>query len=246
MKKQQWYIGCSGYNYPSWKNIFYPGQIKPAQWLEYYSTQFKTVELNNTFYRFPVVKNLQRMYSMTPAGFSFSVKAHKVITHSMRMNKTAEKIFEFTDIVENGLRDKLACILFQLPPSFKYSDENIERVILDVPHQSRNVIEFRNVSWWREDVRETLRAAHLSLCDVSFPGLPEEYSATSEKYYLRMHGVPKLFYSSYSSAQLDKMIKKIPTECNERFIYFNNTAEDVAFRNARSVEEKLQDALILK
>ncbi len=233
-----WHIGCSGFNYSSWKNVFYPTGLKPAEWLKYYSEKFDTVELNSTFYKFPILKNLVRLYDLTPPHFIFSVKAHKIITHSKRMQDVAGKIMEFTGIVEEGLREKLGCILFQLPPSFKYSKENFDHVLNNVPHQSRNVIEFRHESWWKQDVYRLLKENNLTFCSVSFPGLPEKMKATSAVFYLRMHGVPKLFQSSYSSAELKRVAETIPVKPSECFVYFNNTTFEAGFTNAMELKKK--------
>jgi uncharacterized protein YecE (DUF72 family) len=106
------HIGTSGFSYPYWKNRFYPEKLPASRWLQYYATQFNTLELNASFYRFPVVKNLKKSAAATPGDFKFTVKAHKIITHTRRMKNAREKVIEFMDIVNEGLGDKLACVLF--------------------------------------------------------------------------------------------------------------------------------------
>jgi uncharacterized protein YecE (DUF72 family) len=90
MKKN--YIGCSGFVYPGWKGKFYPTDLARSKWLAHYSSRFNTVELNGTFYRFPVVKNLKTSYDATPENFRFSVKANRIITHNLKMKDAAEKV----------------------------------------------------------------------------------------------------------------------------------------------------------
>jgi uncharacterized protein YecE (DUF72 family) len=54
-------IGTSGYDYPEWKGGFYPENIPRAQFLEYYSTQFNSLELNGTYYRMPAPEQMRKM-----------------------------------------------------------------------------------------------------------------------------------------------------------------------------------------
>jgi uncharacterized protein YecE (DUF72 family) len=225
------YIGTSGYSYPYWKNRFYPEKLAASKWLAYYATQFNTVELNSSFYRFPTVKNLQKSASVTPDDFKFTVKAHKIITHTLRLRDAKEKIKEFTDIIYEGLQDKLACILYQLPPSYSYTEERMQDVIDCLGNDIHNVVEFRHMSWWTKEVFDTLKKNKISFCSVSYPNLPEDNIATTNLFYKRMHGVPQLFKSSYSETELTTLADSIP-KTGEIFIYFNNTTYEAGYENA--------------
>lgn len=233
------YIGTSGYNYPYWKNRFYPEKLAASKWLGYYSSQFNTLELNSSFYRFPVVKNLQKAAAATPTDFLFTVKAHKIITHTRRMRDVKEKVKEFETIVMEGLQEKLACILFQLPPSYSYSEERLNDIVENLEHKSQNVIEFRHVSWWDEHVYDVLRKHRLTICSPSFPNLPETNIITSDIFYKRMHGVPELFISSYTDKQLKSLAKDMPN-APRSFVYFNNTMYEAGYSNAYSLKEILE------
>lgn len=230
------YIGTSGYNYSYWKNRFYPEKLPASQWLTYYATQFNTVELNSSFYRFPTVKNLQKMVAATPNDFRYSVKAHKIITHTMRMRNTKSKIAEFMDIVTEGLGEKLICILYQLPPSYSYTEERLQDIITNINPVSTNVIELRHSSWWNETVYKIFKEHKLTFCSVSFPGLPEDNILTSDLFYKRMHGVPELFTSSYTEEQLKNLAESIPP-ASKSFVYFNNTMFEAGYLNARRLKE---------
>lgn len=233
------YIGTSGYNYPYWKNRFYPEKLAVSKWLGYYSTQFNTLELNSSFYRFPVVKNLQKATAATPPDFLFTVKVHKIITHTRRMKGVKEKVKEFEDIVQEGLQEKLACILFQLPPSYSYSEERLSDIIENLEHKSQNVIEFRHTSWWNEHVYDVLREHQLTICSPSFPNLPEDNLITSNIFYKRMHGVPELFISSYTDKQLKALAKNMP-DAQQSFVYFNNTMYEAGYSNANTLKQILE------
>lgn len=236
------FIGTSGYSYPYWKNRFYPEKLATAKQLEYYDTQFNTVELNYTFYRFPTLKSLQKATMAVSDGFLFSLKANKIITHTMRMKDVKEKITEFMDIVYEGLGDKLGCVLFQLPPSYSFSEERLNDILNNVEHHARNVIEFRHITWWREDVYKALSAAGLTFCSVSFPGLPEDNIITSEIFYKRMHGVPELFKSSYNDIVLESLADVMAID-KTSFVYFNNTMFEAGYSNALMLKQFLSGKL---
>jgi len=235
----QRHIGTSGFSYAYWKNRFYPEKLPASKWLEYYSTQFDTLELNNTFYRFPDGKSLEKAAARTPEDFIFSVKVHKVITHTLRLKDAASKINEFEAIVTAALGPKLGCLLFQLPPSFAYNEENMARVVDNIPSGSHRVVEFRHSSWWQDAVFEQLRTAQLSMCSVSFPGLPDMPVLTTDLFYQRMHGVPQLFTSSYDDTSLQQLATALPPAAKQQYIYFNNTMYEAGYTNARALRSML-------
>jgi uncharacterized protein YecE (DUF72 family) len=228
------YIGCSGYYYPYWKNRFYPQGLQPKNWLGYYASVFNTVELNGTFYRLPKLADLQKYASGTPGDFKFSVKMSRYVTHVLRLKDAGEAVGQFAGLVQEGLGHKLANILFQLPPSFQYTPENLQRVLEIVPHTNNHVVEFRHISWWNEAVRAALAAAGITFCNVDFPGLDSFPVHTTGVFYFRFHGNPELFKSSYSQEQLRLFAEQLPGN-KSCFIYFNNTFYEAGFRNAEAL-----------
>ncbi|GAB3420631.1 DUF72 domain-containing protein [Niabella aquatica] len=235
------HIGTSGYSYTYWKNRFYPEKLPASQWLSYYATRFSTLELNNSFYRFPAVASLKRSASLTPEDFTFSVKAHKIITHTKRLVDVKDKIQEFMDIVQEGLGNKLACILYQMPPSYTFSEERLINIVKHLSFDKRNVIEFRHVSWWNQEVYTLLKKHHINFCSVSYPGLPGDNIITGSFLYRRMHGVPELFKSSYSAKELADLYQGLPVKKNA-FIYFNNTMFESGYSNAQSLQQMAESS----
>src|SRR6478609_7604075 len=107
-------IGTSGYTYPHWrKGVFYPPGLPPKQELGYYADRFRTVELNNPFYRLPTPEMFDRWRDSTPSGFDFAVKASRYITHIKRLRNVAEEVALFRERA-SLLREKLGPVLFQL------------------------------------------------------------------------------------------------------------------------------------
>jgi uncharacterized protein YecE (DUF72 family) len=230
----KFWIGCSGFYYASWKNNFYPAGLPSRKWLEYYGSVFNTLELNGTFYRMPKPSDLERYATVTPPDFRFSVKMSRFVTHVKRLKDT-DSIKRFQDLVMNGLGSKLACFLFQMPPTFRYSEENLKTVLDNIPRHSNNVIEFRHASWWNEQVANDLRDAGITFCNVDFQKLETYVVNTHERFYFRFHGNPELFISSYPEEQIRRYFEQVPNDCNDAFFYFNNTMFEAGYTNARQL-----------
>jgi uncharacterized protein YecE (DUF72 family) len=235
--ENKYHIGCSGYYYAHWKSRFYPKGMPAKEWLAFYSTKFGTVELNGTFYRIPKVSVLKNYAAITPADFKFSVKINKQITHFLQLNESQESIKEFIDTMKEGLGDKLSCFLFQLPPSFKYNEENLERVLKEVPHDRYSVVEFRHKSWWNDEVKNAFIKAKLTFCNVDYPGFTTPTIITSDLFYFRFHGHTELFKSTYSKIQLKNFYDTFPSHAKDYYIYFNNTFYEGAYTNALELEK---------
>jgi uncharacterized protein YecE (DUF72 family) len=238
----KFYIGCSGYYYPSWKGEFYPKEIPTSRWLGHYSTVFNSVELNGTFYRLPRLADLKRYAAMTPRNFRFAAKATRYITHVLKLKNAKPQIEELLHLFEDGLGTKFSKLLFQLPPSFHYSPENLDRISENVPAEQRTVIEFRDRSWWNKETEERFRNEHYNFCNVDFPGLQPPFVNTTKHFYMRFHGVPDLFKSPYTDAQLKNFYARFPDDNLTYHVYFNNTYYGHAWNNAvalmKLVEEK--------
>lgn len=236
---KKWYIGCSGYYYKDWKEIFYPKGLPQTKWFDFYCEHFNTLELNVTFYRFPSLNVLQNWYRKAPDDFIFSVKVPKAITHESRFEGSQSLAMEFYDMLSLGLAEKLGPVLYQLPPSITFAPEMLEAIISHIDENFKNVIEFRHISWWRKEVIQTLTDRGISFCGVSFPGLIADVMTNTPTAYYRFHGVPKLYYSEYDDAFLEKVVQTLhgDKKVKEAFLYFNNTAAAAALQNARYVQE---------
>jgi uncharacterized protein YecE (DUF72 family) len=233
-------VGCSGYYYPEWKGEFYPEGLGTSKWLNHYSSVFNSVELNGTFYRQPKVENLKKYARMTPADFKFSAKASRYITHVLKMKDAMPFVLEFSTLLEKGLEEKFDKLLFQLPATFEYTPENLQAVFETVPASPRNVIEFRHSSWWNEHVYERFAASGIIFCNVDYPGLQPDFITTGPHSYLRLHGVPELFKSSYSEEQLEEIAARIPKQLESCNVFFNNTAANAAYANATTLTQLLE------
>jgi uncharacterized protein YecE (DUF72 family) len=233
-------IGCSGFHYKHWKGVFYPEKMPSTKWLEFYTRHFNTLELNVSFYRFPTAAMLQGWYDNTPAGFIFSVKAPRSITHFKKFLATERMISDFYNLAGAGLKEKLGCVLFQLPPNFLYTPERLERITSQLDLGYTNVLEFRHQSWWLPEVYEELAKKNITFCGMSHPDFPAEVIGNTGILYYRMHGDTQLYASDYSETQLDHLYRTILQMpfLKQAFVYFNNDINGYAVKNAAYLQAK--------
>lgn len=237
MSKINWRIGCSGFHYKEWKGIFYPESLPQKEWFRYYSQKFNTLELNVTFYRFPVLKSLETWYNISPDNFSFAVKVPRLITHYKKFVDCSRLIDDFYTLITKGLKEKLGPVLFQLPPKYNYTSERLDLVVRSMYKEFKNVIEFRESTWWTPKVFRRMKKEKLTFCGIDYPGLPNDAIITNEVVYYRFHGKPRLYYSGYKKEDLKSIADSILANksVTEAHIFFNNTATHAAIKNANSL-----------
>jgi uncharacterized protein YecE (DUF72 family) len=161
----QLYTGTSGWAYPSWKPGFYPAKLAQAKFLQYYATQLNAVEVNFTFRQLLKETTAQKWIEATPAGFRLSIKAHQVITHIKRLKKTEEFIPRFLSTIEPIARaEKLGPLLFQLPPNMKADATLLEDFLTILPRAVPSAFEFRNASWFTDEIFDLLKKGNRALC----------------------------------------------------------------------------------
>ncbi|PIF34107.1 uncharacterized protein YecE (DUF72 family) [Flavobacterium sp. 9] len=236
--KNEVLIGCSSYNNRLWKGIFYPDNLSGSGFFEFYSQYFSTYEFNGSFYRFPTIKIFENWYKKTPENFIFSVKAPKEITHIRKFTDCETLISDFYNVCKTGLKEKLGCVLFQLPPSYHFSSEKLHQIIGNLDLKFKNVVEFRHESWWNQEVWDAFREHNITFCSVSHPQLPDTIFKDFPLIYIRLHGKPKMFYSSYSLEEL--LYIKNETNLKSAFIYFNNTASEAGILNALELQKMMR------
>jgi uncharacterized protein YecE (DUF72 family) len=235
----KYFLGCSGFYYNHWKNVFYPEELPKTKWLQYYSQYFNTVEINNTFYRYPTEKLLQGWYNKTPANFKFTLKANRLITHTRKFHNTEDATKRFYQLAFT-LKEKLSCILFQLPPSVHKNLELLQKIASQVDTALLNILEFRHPSWWSSDVYEFMAKNNLVFCSVSAAELPETLVKTAESIYVRFHGKDGWYMGFYTYQQLEEWAEKIKKSNAKRVLaYFNNDVNANAVKNCETLKRLL-------
>src|SRR3954469_24719354 len=140
-------IGCSGWNYRHWRGAFYPEKLPVKRWFEYYSEQFDTVEINNSFYRLPPAETFAKWRDQAPPGFAYAVKANRYLTQAKKLKDCAEPIARMMPPVRH-LDTALGPILYQLPPTLRLKPGGLEEFLTLLPTGLVHVFEFRHASWY--------------------------------------------------------------------------------------------------
>ena len=158
------FAGASGYSFKEWKGTFYPEDMKPDAMLAYYAGRLPTVEINNTFYRMPKTNVLENWAATVPEGFRFAIKASRRITHMSRLRaESSADSLEYLYKNLDALGEKRGPVLFQLPPFFKKDLPRLAEFLALLPKGHRAAFEFRNESWFADDVYDSLQRAGASL-----------------------------------------------------------------------------------
>ncbi len=225
--------GCSGFYNRHWKGIFYPEDIPQSKWFHHYTSQLNTLESNVSFYKFPTPERFAPWYKNSPAHFKISVKAPRLITHFKKLRDCERLLDDFYTACEKGLKEKLGCTLFQLPPKLPYSEEMLELITTVLHPNFNNVVEFREESWWNKKVYKKLAEHNIIFCSASHPKMPEDIIANTPIVYVRLHGKQRMFYSDYSEEELQQLYLALKKKkVKEAYVYFNNTAGNAGILNA--------------
>ena len=196
------YIGTSGWHYPHWEGIFYPENLSQSRWLEHYVNFFDITELNVTFYRLVKKKVFENWYKRTPKKFHFVVKGSRFITHIKQLKNCKEPLDLFIQNAKR-LREKLAVILWQLPPSYKKNLKILETFCKLVKKTKiSQAFEFRNQTWFDREVYNLLKEYNFCLCIAHSGRFPCVKEITSDSVYLRFHGGTSLYSGNYSDREL--------------------------------------------
>jgi uncharacterized protein YecE (DUF72 family) len=225
------YAGTSGFSYPEWRGTFYPADLPNDGMLSHYSRVFATVELNNTFYRFPKTEYVEQWRKATPAGFRFSVKANRQITHIRRLRE-AEELLRVQLERLGGLGDRRGPLLFQLPPSLR-RDVPLLRDFLYALPPSLVAVEFRHASWYDDEVYALLGEQGAALVIMESDEDTPVVEFVGPFAYLRLHR------SSYPPADLEAWTARIREQIaggRDVYAYFTHEEGSPAPEYARQLQ----------
>lgn len=227
------WLGTSGIVLPGNKSTF-PEQFRGQTRLHYYSHLFNSLEINSSFYKIPKLSTFAKWANEVTPDFKFSVKLWRGITHAKRLNFLSDDVHKFMSAVA-GLGNKCGCLLIQFPASIK-SDllERVNQLLIDIKMRDgqnawRVAVEFRDRSWYQEQVYKMLASHHAILVLHDMPtsaSLDLIGNLNSRDIYFRFHGPTGKYNGSYSKQFIDEYgeaINELKQEGKNTYIYFNNT-----------------------
>jgi uncharacterized protein YecE (DUF72 family) len=229
------HIGTSGWHYASWVGPFYPPGTRPADFLPIYARTFRTVEVNNTFYRLPDRATFRSWRAVTPPGFLFACKASRYLTHMKKLKAPRAAVRRFFRRVE-VLGPRLGPVLFQLPPRWGVDADRLERFLRRLPVRRRAVFEFRDRSWFTPVVYDVLERHGAACCVYELGGWRSPIVPTADFIYVRLHGPAAPYAGQYDGRTLGAWARRVrgwALDGRDVYCYFDNDQAGHAPRDAR-------------
>jgi uncharacterized protein YecE (DUF72 family) len=237
-------VGCSGWQYDHWRGNFYPRRLPQGAWLEHYATVFDTVEVNTTFYRLPDKAVFSSWGGRVPGEFRFALKASRYLTHRKRLRQPREALRRFFSRA-SVLQARLGPVLYQLPPGWRKNLDRLTSFLRALPAGYRHTVEFRDGSWYAEDVFEALERSGVALCLHDLPGSASPRVSIGPFVYVRFHGPGGRYGGRYPIERLSSWVKWLRKESRagrDVYIHFNNDVGGNAPRDARRLKGMLDRA----
>jgi uncharacterized protein YecE (DUF72 family) len=232
-------IGISGWTYPPWRGVFYPNGLPQNIELEYAASQFRSLEINGTFYGMQRPHAFADWADRVPDDFVFAVKAPRYLTHMRRLRDPATPLANFIASGLLRLGQKLGPILWQFPPNFRFDAERIDAFLkllprdtgdaarlgrrhddrlkapawlkVDAERPMRHAFEIRNETFRTEAFVALLRKYDVALVCADTVEWPRLMDLTADFVYCRLHGSEKLYASGYDDAALDDWASRVAT-----------------------------------
>ncbi|MDB5285894.1 MAG: hypothetical protein JWR05_843 [Mucilaginibacter sp.] len=230
--KGTFYSGTSGLVLPVPNKQLYPPEFQDKSRLTYYASLFNSIEINSSFYKVPMASTVKKWTSEVPDGFRFTFKLWRDITHNKGLVFNPADVDRFMQVID-GIGNKKGCLLIQFPPSVMVASFNqLEKLLTSIQNadtmQQWNVAaEFRNPSWYLEDVYAMLDTYNAGMVIQDMPAsLTPMIDFSTPFVYLRFHGPNGGYKGTYTDDFLYEYAQYIndwQQDGKTVYIYFNNT-----------------------
>ncbi|TMI84250.1 MAG: DUF72 domain-containing protein [Bacteroidetes bacterium] len=246
MSNAKFHIGTSGWSYKDWVEIFYPKNLKSADWLSHYAKTFDCTEINSSFYRLPRRQTVNNWMNNVPKEFLFCPKISRYLTHIKRLKDPEEPLQRFFGVFE-PMQTQMGPVLIQLPKTVGFDGNVVEHfyaLLKQQYAQYKFAIEVRHDSWMTED-----SYALMSKYDIAFVmshsgnHFPYAEVVTARNVYFRFHGPGSLYNTKYDEKTMEKyaqLFKKLADDGHELWIFFNNDWFGYGIENALSLRRYLE------
>jgi len=240
------YSGTSGLVLPV-PQALYPPEFQGKSRLTYYASLFNSIEINSSFYKTPQVSTIIKWATSVPDTFRFTFKLSKAITHVKGLDFRVDDMDHFMQTISH-VEDKKGCLLVQFPPGLKVEKLNqLQKLLLNIEEADTNhlwkvAIEFRNLSWYHEEVYNVLNEYKAGMVIHDLPASPTPLAESIGSFlYLRFHGPGGRYRGSYSDEflhQYSQYMRACLSKGKEVYFYFNNTMGD-AVKNLQTINDFL-------
>lgn len=234
-------IGCAGWSLPKEYVARFPAE---GTHLTRFAARFPAVEINSSFYRPHRPATYERWAASVPEGFRFAVKVPRGVTHERRLVGATDLLATFLDEASH-LGDKLGPLLVQMPPSLRFSSEVAEAFFQDLRSRfdGEVAVEPRHATWFEPDADRLMTRHRLARVAADPAVVPEaaQPGGWPGLAYYRLHGSPKVYYSSYPHEYLSRLADTLATATEKANVWciFDNTAEGAAIENGLELLERI-------
>lgn len=246
-RPSRFYSGISGLLLPVPKHQF-PEPYRDVSRLTYYSTFFNSIEINSSFYKLPMPKTVEKWAASVPEDFRFTFKLWKEITHVKALEFKEADVERFFNVI-SGAGSKKGSVLVQFPPglgkTYMRQLDALLQCIGNIDHNWPIAVEFRNRSWYHEDVYELVHSYNAA---VVIQDIPKSATPMIDHppgiIYLRFHGPSGDYRDSYEGSFLSEYagyIREWMKEGKTVYAYFNNTMGD-AFKNLQTLNRFVSES----
>lgn len=232
------WVGTSGWQYRHWRGTFYPAEVPQRAWLDWYCARFRVVEVNNTFYHLPETSVFETWRSETPDDFVFAVKMSRFLTHIKRLLDAKEIVENFMSRARR-LGPKLGPVLVQLPPRFGVRVDRLRAVLRAFGSAGggpvRVAVEFRDQSWYTDEVRSCLSEFGAALVLADSPMRRQPFWKTADWGFVRFHqgrAAPVPCYGRQVLSTWATRVASLWDANDDVYAFFNNDARACALRDA--------------
>lgn len=235
-------IGTSGWSYDHWAGPFYPQGLAAGDRLQHYAGRFSTVEINTSFYHLPEPETVDHWRDTVPAGFIFSAKASRYVTHMKKLKDPEQTLPPFFERIER-LRDRLGPILFQLPPRWHANVGRLQAFLECLDGRHRHAFEFRDPSWNAKPILRLLERHDAAFCIHDLGGTVSPKHLTTDFVYLRLHGPGAAYRGRYDTQTLAGWAGALSTWIRQGravYCYFDNDEKGYAAQDALRLKDMLQ------
>lgn len=238
------HIGCSGWQYRHWRSAFYPDGLPVGRWFGHYAADFATVEINNSFYRWPAVATFEKWRDQAPPGFRYAVKANRFLTQAKKLKDCADPLDRLLPGV-CALGATLGPLLFQLPPRFRINLARLNDFLGLLPSDIVAVFEFRDPGWFVPEVLALLDAHDAGFCAHDLPGFVTPRWASGRAAYVRFHGGVGKYWGRYPDEALRGWTDWLVDQARggrEGWAFFNNDINADAIHDAHTLTAMVRQA----
>jgi uncharacterized protein YecE (DUF72 family) len=235
------HIGTSGWHYDHWRGPFYPNDLGPEGFLQFYASRFHTVEINNSFYQLPTEPALSAWRATVPPGFVFAIKGSRFITHMKKLKDPERSLAPFLERVAL-LEASLGPILFQLPPRWHFNADRLAAFLTALPGARRYTLELRDLSWINDRTLNLLAWHNVAFCIYELDGYLSPKETTADFVYIRLHGPGGPYQGCYGAQTLSGWAGAISAwsrQSRDVYCYFDNDEAGFAAQNALELQEML-------